>query len=126
MKIYEVKFVADGQDYKEFEKSTPEEAYEAFLKDNDGYLDVPIEVWEGLEKVATFTRHIGHDDYRKPIAQKPESSPIAQKPESSSSTDEQLEKIYKVLNHMRWLMFGVIFLVFILPWLKMSGCFLAR
>ena len=36
------------------QKSNPKEAYEAFLKDNDNYLEVPAEVWEGLDKVATL------------------------------------------------------------------------
>ena len=59
MAKYEVKFDADGQDFCEFNTESPREAYEAFLEDNDDFLEVPIVVWEGLEKVATYKSHIG-------------------------------------------------------------------
>ena len=35
--------------------------------------------------------------------------------------NDDLFKIFKVLNHMRWMMFGFIFIVIIQPWL-LSQC----
>jgi hypothetical protein len=69
----EVKLDVDGQDFLEFERDSAEEAYEAFLEENENEFDAPIVVWLGLEKVATFKRHIGGSDVvgeRKPKSKK--------------------------------------------------------
>ena len=44
--------------------------------------------------------------------------------ESFSSTDEQLEKIYKVLNHMRWILLGgFLYIILVVSGILPAGVF---
>ena len=132
MKTYLVNWDGEGsEDASEFECDSAEEAYKKFLKEN-GEVNAMVCVW--CKDDGDYEEFDAH--FKPKIAEPEECSqtnlsertstiePIAKKPENFSSNNEQLEKIYNVLNHMRWLMFGVIFLVFILPWLTsmMSTC----
>jgi hypothetical protein len=109
---YLVNWDGEGsENASEFECDSAEEAYKKFLKEiglNGGEVNAIVCVW-------------GKDDgdYEEFNAHfKKASKPIAKKPENSSSTNEQLEKIYKVLNHMRWIGLGIgsmLALIFIIP-----------
>ena len=50
---------------------------------------------------------------------KADKNPLSDQIEGFENDD--LFKIFKVLNHMRWMMFGFIFIVIIQPWL-LSQC----
>ena len=85
----------------------------SFLPDDKLRAKFNLYIKDGLSDVKPTDEEIkGADKFYqlKPLSDKTEDTK-----ESSYSTDEQLEKIYNVLNHIRWLMFGVIFIVFVVP-----------
>ena len=112
MAKYEVKFDVDGQDFLEFERGSAEEAYEAFLEEDEKELDAPIVVWLGLEKVATFKRHIGgEDDVEEEIASHGDTNyehqPSRSFEQTNRAIEDKLDKLYDVMNHIRWIGLGI-------------------
>lgn len=108
MAMYEIKFDANGQDFLEFESSSAQEAFEAFIEQDEKKLDAPIVVWVGMEKIATFRRHIGgKDEINELINSKKNTNhhrPTTKSfQQNNQAIEDKLDMIYNVMNHIRWI-----------------------
>ena len=124
MAKYEVKFDVDGQDFLEVESDSAEEAYEAFLEENKKEFDAPIVVWLGLEKVATFKRHIGGSDVvgeRKPKSKKTTETELQESIGtlcfSVSALQKNVEELTNTVKHIRLMIAVACFGIIVVPYL---------
>ena len=100
-------------DAKEIEAKTSKDAYLKFIEE-DVYRSVAVTVWSEGEasKTEDFEDHIQEAEDRE---LNDEHKSISH---SSSFTDQKLDKIYDVLNHIRWIGLGIggmFALTFIIP-----------
>ena len=131
MAKYEVKFDYDGQDFREFNADSPKEAYEQFLEDNDDFLQVPIVVWEGLEKVATYRSHIGGSDQvnnNEPKSKESIDHKLQESVGSIGFSVHQLQKTQeetlKQLKQINWgIRVGFLFIILVVTGIIKPGIF---
>ena len=133
MKTYEVKFDADGQDFWEFEADSPKEAYESFLNEYNGdILEVPIVVWEGLEKVATYKSHIGGGSdqvkNKEPKSKESIDHKLQESVGSIGFSVQQLQKTQeetlKELKQINWgIRIGFLFIILVISGIIKPGIF---
>ena len=106
--------------------ASPEEAYAKFLESEQKILDTPVVIAWGLTGLVYFEEHIGrtkkaaetenwkHEKTNRASLVETENSK-QEKTYREPLVEQKLDKLYSVLNHIRWMIFGFMFIVIFIP-----------
>jgi hypothetical protein len=92
--------VTDGATKRRIDAESPESAYQKYLKLVPEVKSANVVVYWGLMGCKTFTPHIPKEQKQKQMVEETNRH-------HSPSMEKQLNEIWDILNHMRWILLGI-------------------